>query len=251
MSDIITFYDIPFQNPGQAWSPNAWKARYSLNFKGIPYKTVWVEYPDIETLAKKLGVPPTSKRPDGTPLYTIPMIHDPSTNTVVADSFAIAEYLDKTYPDTPKLLPAGTRPLQSLFTNAFLATGTAFVQFGMPAVHKNLTSGSQSYFRYHKEKDFGKTMETWTPTGPARDAEWAKVRAGFTTIDSWLRCGKEDGPYFLGHTPAFVDFVVGARLMCMMQIFGEDSEEWADILTWDSGRWASFFEGLRPYETVV
>ena len=29
--------------------------RYCLNIKGIPYKTVWVEYPDIEGVLKKLG----------------------------------------------------------------------------------------------------------------------------------------------------------------------------------------------------
>ncbi|KAF8079137.1 hypothetical protein FPV67DRAFT_1467644 [Lyophyllum atratum] len=251
MSNVITFYDIPCTKANKAWSPNTWKGRFCLNFKGVPYKTEWVEYPDIEALAKKLGAPPTGKRPDGSPLYTVPIIHDPSTNTTVADSIAIAEYLDKTYPDTPKLLPTGTVALQNAFTNAFFATGMPALQFAMPATHRILTSGSDAYFRLHREKAFGKTMETLTPTGPARDEEWAKVKAGLSTVDGWLQAAKAEGPYFGGKTPCFSDFFVAARLMWYRQIFGENSPEWTDIKTWDEGRWAAYVESLKPYETVV
>jgi hypothetical protein len=53
--------------------------RYSLNYKGIPYKTVWLEYEEIEPFSKRLGALPTSNKPDGRPHYTLPMIHDPAT----------------------------------------------------------------------------------------------------------------------------------------------------------------------------
>jgi len=252
MSNVITFYDIPSQKPGQAWSPNTWRTRYSLNFKRLPYKTVWVEYPDIEALAKKIGAPATGTRPDGSPLYTVPIIHDPSTNAAVADSVLIAEYLDKTYPDTPRVMPLGTTPLQHAFINVFQPTATtALLLFAMPATHRILTSGSEGYFRFHREKAFGKTMETLTPTGPARDVEWAKAKAGLSVMDGWLQAGKDEGPYFTGKTPSFADFVVGARLMWIRQIFGEDSPEWTDMKTWNDGRWAAYAEGLKPYETVA
>jgi hypothetical protein len=65
-----------------------------LHYKGLEYETVWVEYPDIETVAKKLGIKPTGVKPDGSDLYTIPMIYDRSTGTGVAHSFQIALYLD-------------------------------------------------------------------------------------------------------------------------------------------------------------
>ncbi|KAF5385139.1 hypothetical protein D9615_001086 [Tricholomella constricta] len=249
MSNVITFYDIPSKNPGQAWSPNTWKTRYSLNFKGLPYKTVWVEYPDIEALCKKIGAPPTATKADGTPFYTVPAIHDPSTNTVIADSILIADYLDKTYPDTPKLLPPGTHALQHAAINAYLPTGAPVFQFAIPLTHKLLGPGSQGYFRFHREKLFGKTMEDLTPTGPARDEEWAKVKAGFNVVDGWLQAG--EGPYFLGKTPAFIDFVIGSRLYWLRQIFTEDSPEYKDIMTWNEGRWATYVEGLKQYESVL
>jgi len=94
-------------------------------------------------------------------------------------------------------------------------------------------------------------METLTPTGPARDVEWAKVKAGLSIVDGWLQAAKEDGPYFGGKTPCLSDFVVGARLMWYKLIFGEDSPEWTDILTWNEGRWAAYVGALKPYETVL
>ena len=69
--------------------------RYVLNIKRIPYKTVWVEYPDIKPLCLKIGASPAESLPDGSPLYTLPVIYDPNTQTPVSDSAAIARYLDK------------------------------------------------------------------------------------------------------------------------------------------------------------
>jgi len=92
---------------------------YTLNLKGIPYKTEWVEYPDIEPICKKLGIAPTYKNADGSDRYTIPAIHDPSTGVYISDSVLIAEYLDKTYPYTPQVFPHHTHALHAAFTAAF------------------------------------------------------------------------------------------------------------------------------------
>ncbi|KAF8588673.1 hypothetical protein K439DRAFT_1233675, partial [Ramaria rubella] len=79
--------------------------RILLNYKGIPYKTTWVSYPDIEPTLKKLGCSPTGTKPDdpSKPFYTLPAIIDTSNGTqvVIADSLAIAEYLEAKYPDRP------------------------------------------------------------------------------------------------------------------------------------------------------
>ncbi|KAJ7574088.1 hypothetical protein C8J56DRAFT_757479, partial [Mycena floridula] len=80
--------------------------RYALNFKGLQYKTQWVEYCDIEQVSKALGAKPTDIKARK-PLYTLPMIYDDSTGAMVTDSIAIAEYLDITYPEKSLLMPAG------------------------------------------------------------------------------------------------------------------------------------------------
>ena len=134
-NDVIILYDIP--SKVGPWSPNTWKTRqvprnssnhikltvfssYSLNYKGLPFRTVWVEYPDIESTLKAAGiVSNTRKKPDGSPTWTVPAIYDPKTKTGITESFAIAEYLDKTYPDTPLLIPPGTRTLQKAWIPTF------------------------------------------------------------------------------------------------------------------------------------
>jgi len=46
---------------GQISSP----VRYALNYKKLPYKTVWIEYHEIEPVAKEVGTKPTKVKPNG------------------------------------------------------------------------------------------------------------------------------------------------------------------------------------------
>ncbi|KAK0457980.1 uncharacterized protein EV420DRAFT_1620839 [Desarmillaria tabescens] len=114
---MITFYDIPTKAADSPGTMITWRTRYCLNLKNLPYKTVYIEVPDIEALAKKIGAAPTDMWPDGvTPKYTVPIIQDHSTGAVISNSPAIAVYLDKTYLSIgPVLIPAGTMALQLAF----------------------------------------------------------------------------------------------------------------------------------------
>ena len=152
--------------------------RYTLNFKGIPYKTEWVEYPDIEPLCKKLGISPTYKKADGSDHYTLPAIYDPSTGTYIADSIRIAEYLEKTYPDTPQVFPHNTIALQAHFTLAFGSNLSTLWNFIIPATYTKLNPRSQEYFRRTREKSFGKAMEDITPNGRSSETNWERLTRG-------------------------------------------------------------------------
>lgn len=220
-----------------------------MNFKGIPYKTEWVEYPDIEALCKKIGAPATAKKDDGTPMYTVPAIYDPSTKTAVADSILIAEYLDATYPDTPKLFPPGSHALQLAALYAYDQALEPLWQFAVPATNKILNPHSEQYFRRTRELIFGKTMEDLSPTGKDREVEWAKVKEAFGIVDAWLQ--KSDGPYFMGNTICFIDLVVASFIIWSRKVFGEASAEWADLRTWNDGRWGKLMDGLEKYAKIV
>lgn len=105
--------------PVPAWFHQLRRAltRYALNYKGLPYETVWIEYPDIEDHCKKIGAEPSMIRKNGKPYYSLPVIqHD---GKVITDSARIVEYLDSTYPDTPKIIPAGTHVLHKAFFAAY------------------------------------------------------------------------------------------------------------------------------------
>ena len=225
--------------------------RYTLNFKGIPYKTEWVEYPDIEPLCKKLGIPPTYKKADGKDHYTLPAIHDPSTGAYVSNSILIAEYLEKTYPGTPQVFPHNTLALQTTFGQAFGDSISALWNFIVPAVYVKLNPQSQEYFRSTREESFGKAMEDITPKGEAAVAEWAQFRDGLGKVDSWYAKNGGQGPFLLGEALSWGDIAVASCLIWLRIIWGEGSPQWKDISSWNDGRWAGIVDSMKKYETVV
>ncbi|KAI0632208.1 hypothetical protein C8Q77DRAFT_1059646 [Trametes polyzona] len=251
MPEPIVFYDIPSKDTTpKAWSPNTWKTRFTLNVKGIPYKTIWVEYPDIEPLLRKLGVAPTEHNADGTPHYTLPAIYDPNTKAALAESSAIVRYLDKTYPDTPRLVPAETDALHAAFNYAFRAPLMAdLMPVIIPETCVRLLPRSEAYFRRTREVYFGAKLEELAPPGPKREQHWAAVRKAFSTFANWLKVAG-DKPFFLGDRIGYADITIASFLIWIRVIYGENSKEWADIKTWDDGRWAKFLEGFAKYETV-
>ncbi|KAG6908593.1 hypothetical protein DXG01_003996 [Tephrocybe rancida] len=248
MTQPIKFYDIPSTIPGKSWSPNIWKTRYSLNFKGLPFETVWVEYPDIASLSKEMGFLPTPRADSDNPYYSLPAIYDPNTSTPLSESALIAQYLDRAYPNTPKLFPPGSHALQYAFIDALRSKLDFVRSFSLPASHAILNPVSQEYFRRTREIYFGATLEEVLPKGETGVAEWAKVKAGFDVVNGWLELGKSDGPYLLGQEPGFADFVLAGYVIYLKKIWGVDSQQWKDISAWNGGRWAKLVQDFEKYE---
>ncbi|KAF8141568.1 hypothetical protein EV363DRAFT_25065 [Boletus edulis] len=234
----IIFYDMPSNLEINVWSPNTWKTRYALNIKGIPYKTEWVEFPDIEAVALKIGAPATGTK-DGKPTYTLPIINDPNTGKIISDSFLIAEYLDATYPGKPTLFPPGTKPLIAALESGIInALGGLFMmQFAV--TYSILNPRSQEYFRRTREASFGKKIEEFSPVGPVRDADLAKGKAAFTTVDGWL--AKSEGKFVLGDTISYADCVLAGWFIWIKTT----NPNWKDMATWHNGRWATHLENVE------
>lgn len=202
--------------------------RYALDFKSIPYTTAWLEYAEIEPVAKKIGAAPTGRKPDGSPWFTVPIISDPSTGIVLSDGPAIAEYLDKTYPSRPPVYPKGTLGLQLAASQAIYdATLKALFPFCVPPILAVLSPASQEYYRA-KIKDI-----------PQGDADWKKVKEGFALIDGWYQ--KSVGSYIMGNQPTFADFTLIGLLHTLNRTMGEESKEWKDIARWNGKRWGELF----------
>ncbi|EGN96349.1 hypothetical protein SERLA73DRAFT_162189 [Serpula lacrymans var. lacrymans S7.3] len=117
MSQPIILYDTPSKVPGNAFSGNMLKARrvaqlnssfltsehmYTLAYKGLAFKSVWVELPDVEERMKAIGAKPTGRRPDGSDFYSLPTIQDPSTGPVFPVMAVVAA--PKLYPRTEEYL---------------------------------------------------------------------------------------------------------------------------------------------------
>ncbi|KAJ8091023.1 hypothetical protein PM082_024630 [Marasmius tenuissimus] len=78
----IRFCDIPSKLRGSAWSSNTWKIRYVLNYKNLPYKTIWIEYSEIASTCQTIGAPrhpqaQTAVQVIPSPSYTIQILVNP------------------------------------------------------------------------------------------------------------------------------------------------------------------------------
>ncbi|PIL22627.1 hypothetical protein GSI_15318 [Ganoderma sinense ZZ0214-1] len=257
MSQPIIFYDIPSTAKGVAWSPNTWKTRYTLNIKGIPYTTVWVEYPDIAALCQKIGAGPTAKKGDGSPLYTLPAIFDPNTQTALADSAKIARYLEATYPNAaPRLIPAELDVFIAAFQDAFWgALGTGYAPVIIPAAFDVLCEGSKPYFRQTREARLGGKLEELAPPGSeARGQVWAHLKKATGKIAAWYEgaAGGKERIFVLGDgaSVTYADVVVAGFFVWFKVCLGEESEEWKEMASWNGGRWGKLLAALEKYSAV-
>jgi len=252
LSAMITLYDIPSTNPGNAWSPNLFKARMALLFKELPFKTEWVEYPDIGPRMKELGAEATAKWEDGSPRWTLPVIKDNATGKVVADSWKIAMYLDDTYPDKPTLFPFGVRApvdfFQAYFFDTTILPGLSI--FLSESCFK-LNAPSEKFFRRTREADFKLKMEEFAPPGPKRDAIWTTVKAGFDTFAAkYASNGDGALPYFYGDKISYADLVVASFLLWIKIVLGSGNPEWKKMEGWNDGRWVKLIELTKKYHSV-
>lgn len=185
---------------------------------------------------------PTDQKKDGSPFYTLPAIYDPSTGTAIADSFAIAEYLENTYPETPSVFPKETAALQKAFEPTLVQNICAAWPFIIPAVALKLNPRSEESLRLWATSS-GENMEV--PTGDVRTEEWGKFKKGLNVVHSHLVMTDKKGPYVMGDIISWSDIVLFSFLSFFKIIWGEDSAEWKDIASWNDGRWEAHVDTLK------
>ncbi|KAL4246834.1 hypothetical protein ABKN59_007394 [Abortiporus biennis] len=256
MPEPIIFYDIA--GGKFPWSPNTWNTRYALNIKGLPYRTEFREYPDIEPTCKEIGAAPTGTWSDGRPQYTFPVIHDPNTKLTISDSDNIIEYLEKQYPDTPSLVPKGSLGLILAFRPGFgNILGDRIYNLVVLATNQYLNPRSEEYFRRTRESSLKKKLEDIVPGGLSSGSEgsekaWKAAQAGFDTLASWYDKNEEGkGLYLLGDSVTYADILVAGRLIWVRVVLGEKSKEWERFKSLNGGKWEKILNNFEKYHTVV
>lgn len=114
-----------------------------------------------------------------------------------------------------------------------------------PKVPSVLNPPGEDYFISSRKILLGIPLTDFEPKGEERVEAWQRVQAAFDALYGWLK--KSPGPYFMGETVSFADFVVGGLLYGLEVVFGDDSQEWKDISGWNDGGWAEFKKNLEPY----
>ncbi|KLO12307.1 hypothetical protein SCHPADRAFT_905209 [Schizopora paradoxa] len=202
---------------------------------------------------KELGAEATEELGDGSPKWTLPVIHDSTTGAIIADSFKIASYLDDTYPDKPTLFPfGGIRAPILLFHTYFMQTAIAP---GRPIFVSQaffvLNPASKDYFRRTREAAFKMKIEEFAPAGPKREGIWAAFKEGLDNIAS-MYASNGDGtlPYFYGETISYADLIVVSHLLSIRTVLGPETPEWKVLEGWHGGRWKKLLELTKKYHEV-
>jgi glutathione S-transferase len=226
----IILYDIPCKFPKKKWAPNPSKTRFCLGYKGLPYEVIWVEFCDIAATMKGIGASPTAGQ-----RYTLPVIKDPNTDSVVSDSHAIAKYLDETYPDKP-LMPHGTHVLigtfETLFVNTVLMPSVKLLAVRTLEIQNDI---SREMFIESRLKMFRETRwEDMAPEGKAQEM-WATLKKGLGVVDGWYQ--KSGGRWIMGDTFSFADIAVASWTVVWWNAVLNE-QECQELHALHGGRWA-------------
>ncbi|KAK6520903.1 hypothetical protein TWF506_001145 [Arthrobotrys conoides] len=225
-----TLFDIPTNSdPPRSWSPNVWNARGVLNYKGAPYSTEWVEYPDIRVRLGAMGIPSKG----GLMPYTLPMMRvtrdrgdgvEPQV-LYLTDSLDIAKYLNDVHPHPPIDFDSTITDEAVKIFNANLAD--AFVGLVLCDVPLVLSERSAAYFH--------ETRPQWMMM-PIKDFKqkkidegaWEKMENGMKVWAEFI--GKNGGPFIQGDKISYADFKMLGYLLWARE--GGPREVWEKIEGW-------------------
>ncbi|KAF8119248.1 hypothetical protein EV363DRAFT_1387447 [Boletus edulis] len=227
----LVLYDILTKLPGNSCSPNPAKSRFVLSHKKLPFDTVFVEYCDIAPKMKEIGASPNKR--DGSTVYTLPVLSDPNTGALITDSWAIAVYLDETYPEKP-VFPKGSRGLIRSFDSAVGALLGPSFGFTLLRSSQILNEHGQKFFINSREAFFGEKVDEWSPEGPKRDAHWeALEQKYYGSAKLWYE--EIEGEWVMGDTFSYADIIFAAHSFWLKKVCRDD--EWKRIASLHDGRW--------------
>ncbi|HEY5091237.1 MAG TPA: glutathione S-transferase family protein [Polyangia bacterium] len=184
----ILMHDLAGADPAVRFSPYCWRARMALAHKGLAVETIAWRFTETEAL----GFSGQGK---------VPVIRDDAR--VVADSFAIAEYLDEHYPDRPSLLGGTLGTAHARFVNSWAdgAMVGGIARLIVRDVVDVIDPRDRGYFRASREARFGATLED---VQAERDQRVAGFRDSLQPIRTTLKAQ----PWLGGAAPSYADFIV-------------------------------------------
>ncbi|EHK20854.1 uncharacterized protein TRIVIDRAFT_77999 [Trichoderma virens Gv29-8] len=233
-SSTYTLFDIPTKAPQVCWSMNIWRTRLLLNYKGLDYKTEWVEYPDIGPRLIQ-HVPPNERGPK----FTLPAIQMPD-DSYVMDSYKIADIIEEKYPEPKVLL---NTPVQARFRNSMIKFMEELTPIYVPGVaQKILGEESLDFFHTTRQEDVGMPLYDYGKQNSPGAFERAEPFAREITA----LLNETSGPYFLGDTVSYADFM-WAGILLFFKCLG--TEEYQQVLkgTGDAAAHTRFLDALSPW----
>ncbi|MBS0546641.1 MAG: glutathione S-transferase N-terminal domain-containing protein [Proteobacteria bacterium] len=220
----MTLYDLVFADDRRP-SPFCWRTKLALRHKGLDWRDEPVGFTDKEKIAfaeSKL----------------VPVIHDGAK--VVKDSWAIAEHLEKAYPDKP-LFPDDPTRAHARFVNAWADSAVHMAIF--PLIVGDLVDrvrpADKAYMLESRGKRLG-TTDFAAFQANAREKGFAAFRA---TLEPARRILATQ-PFLSGAAPAYADYILFGSLMWPRCVSPTDLLEDGDVVHAWRERMLDLFDGM-------
>lgn len=196
----------------RVFSPFCWRTRMALAHKDLQAETIPWRFTEKEAIAPHQS--------DKVPVFL-------DGDTAVADSWAIANYLEDTYRDRPSLFGGEGGRAMGRMLNWWGDTAVVGGIFPMIVkdIYHHLRPADQPYFRKTREARLGKTLEE---AGTNRDTA---VEAFRQTLNP-MRLTLKTQPYLGGTSPNYADYIVfgpfqWARAISPFKLLKEDDPIYA------------------------
>ncbi|HYI90027.1 MAG TPA: glutathione S-transferase family protein [Beijerinckiaceae bacterium] len=217
-------YDLAAADPELRFSPYCWRAKLALAHKALAVETVPWRFTDKETIAFSGQA-------------RVPVLVD--GGRTVSDSWAIALYLEETYPEQPSLFGGPAAIAVTRFVNAWADTilHGGMIRLIVSDIARIVHEKDRAYFRDSREGRFGMPLDQVTAGREER------VEAFRDTLVP-LRHTLSAQPYLAGDAPAYADYIVfgsfqWARCVSAFELLAPD-----DIVTAWRERMLGLFDGL-------
>jgi glutathione S-transferase len=203
---VRKLFELCGTDPDRRFSPYCWRIRMALAHKGLDTETVPWRFTQGEAIAFANS-------------RTVPVLVD--GDRTVADSWDIAEYLDRTYPDRPALFPGNPAALRFTASWADRVLNAGLAKLIVSDIPGLLGENEKKYFVESREKRFGMTLEQVTAD---REAKLPEFRATLQPLRAVLM----QQPYVAGESPDYADYIMfggfmWARVVSPLQVL-EDSD---------------------------
>ena len=206
---MIILYELGAAS-GARYSSFSWRTRMALTHKGLAFKTHPVRISDKAAIAfSGQG--------------KVPIIRD--GETVVSDSWKIADYLETTYPNAPSLFGGPAGLALSRFVNAVADRQlmAALAPVCALSVTQLLDAGDAAHIRAGFEKGFGKTLEE------LHAGREGSTKAFRRTLDPF-RATLRGQPFACGATPGYADYIMMSPLQWARIVYPEPVLEAGDAV---------------------
>lgn len=183
----LLLYDLAGAEADRRFSPYCWRTRMALAHKDVPVETIPWRFTEKEAIAKSGQL-------------RVPVLVD--GDRWIADLWAIANYLEDTYPERPSLFGGHAGRALTRFYSTLADTHVSSIfRFIALDILQHVHDKDRAYFRRSCEERVGMTLEAFVAD---RDTRVSAFRESLTP----LRLTLKTQPFLGGDQPLYADYAL-------------------------------------------